>query len=121
MALLLGELATKPLDENGLRNHMDVKKHHHGDQTKYHVDHLDLQDSFPASTHCRETKSDNCEDEEENNKNAVTPDPPIALFNFLKFTRQLFISGLYRSYDGMNGGIIHWVEVRGKTPPIQLS
>src|SRR6267378_1984012 len=42
MALLLGELAAKPLDENCLRNRIDVKKHHQDDQTKNNVSHLDI-------------------------------------------------------------------------------
>src|SRR6266852_1592971 len=97
MALFLGELAAQPLDENCLRNHMDVKKHDQGDQTKNNIDHLDLEDGVRAATHCRDTKSDDCEGEKENNTNRVTPDPPIALFNFLTFARQILISGLYGS------------------------
>ncbi len=40
MALLLGELAAKPLDENCLRNRIDVKEHHQDDQTKNNVSYL---------------------------------------------------------------------------------
>ena len=118
MALLLGELAAKPLDENCLRNRIDVKKHDQGDQTKNNIDDADLEDGLRTAPHCRKTKSDNGKSEEKNNKNRVTPHPPIALLNFLKFARQLLISGLYRSRDRMYAGVRHGVETRGTTRPI---
>src|SRR5260370_10595813 len=77
MALLLGELAAKPSDENGLRNRVDVKEHDQSDQTKNNIDHLDLEDGLRAAAHCRETKSDSCKDDEKNDKNADRPQPPI--------------------------------------------
>src|SRR5260370_9639771 len=107
MALLLGELATKPLDENCLRNRIDVKKHDQSNQTKHNIGHLDLEDGLRAAPHCRETKNDHCKSEDNNDKNRLTPHPPIALLNFLKFPRQLFISGLYRSRDRVCTGVTH--------------
>jgi len=118
MALLLGELATKPLDENCLRNRIDVKQHDQSNQTKHNIGDADLEDGLRAAPHCRETKSDNCKGQEKNDKNRVTPHPPIALRNFLKFARQILISSLYRSRDRMYAGVRHAVEVRGTTRPI---
>src|SRR5713101_8146683 len=114
MALFLGELAAKPLDKNCLRNHVGVKKHNQGDQTKNNIDHVDLEDGLRAATHCRKTKSDDCKGEEKNNKNRVTPDPPVALLKFLIFSRQVLSAGLYRSSDGTDGRRCHGAEVRGK-------
>src|SRR5260370_32267390 len=71
MALLLGELAAKPSDENGLRNRVDVKEHDQSDQTKNNIDQLGLEDGLRAAAHCREKKSDSCKDEEKNDKNAA--------------------------------------------------
>src|SRR4029077_3453415 len=65
--------------------------------------------------YCWETKSDNYKGEENNNKNRVTPHPPIALLNFLKFARQLLISRSFRGCVGMCGGSSHAVEMRGNT------
>ena len=118
MALFFGELASKPLDKNGLRNHMDVKKDDQRDETKNNIDHVDAEDGLGAATGCRETKSDDSEGQEENNKNRVAPDPPIALLNSPKFARQFLVSGLYRSCDGVNAGVTHGVEGGVRLPQL---
>src|SRR5258708_38144093 len=105
MALLLGELAAKPFDENCLRNRIDVKKHDQSDQTKNNIDDADLEDGLRAEPHRRETKSDNGKGEENTHKNRGTPHPPISLLNLLKFARQFLTSPLYRSSDSINAGV----------------
>src|SRR5260370_24668342 len=119
MALLLGELAAKPLDENGLGNRIGVKKHDQSDQTKYNINDVDPKNGFRAAPHCGESEDDNCNNQEEGDKNRVAPDPPIALLNFLKRARQLLLSRLYRSGNGMNGRSTHGLEVRDESSPTQ--
>src|SRR5260370_23769258 len=117
MALLLRKLAAKPLDENCLRDRMDVKKHDQSDQAKNNIYHLDLEDRAGAAPYCWEAKSGEGKDEENSDKNRVTPDPPIALLNLLKFARELLVSVLHRSRDRRYAGGNHGVEVRGSIPP----
>src|SRR3979490_1395097 len=107
MALFLRELTAKPLDKNRLRNGIDIKEHDQSDQTKNDVDLGDLEDGLRTSAHFRETPSDNCKSEEKSDKDRVTPDPPIALLNFLEFARQGLVSCLYRRRDGVCAGVTH--------------
>src|ERR1700674_4119407 len=111
MALFLGEMTAKSLDENCLRNYADVKKHEQSDQTKTNIPHVDLKEGPGAATHCGEAKGDNYKGEEKGYKNRVPPDPPIALLNFPNLARQTLISLLYRRFDGMNGRGTHGAEV----------
>src|SRR5260370_13456944 len=69
MALLLGELAAKPSDENGLRNRVDVKEHDQSDQTKNNIDHLDLEDVLPSAPHSRDTQTNTCKTKDNNATN----------------------------------------------------
>ena len=84
MALFLRELAPKPLDENFLRDRVDVKNYDQSNQTKNSFDHFDLENGVRSLTHCGESERDDCKTEEEYDKDRVTPDPPIALFNLPK-------------------------------------
>src|SRR5260370_8995110 len=121
MALLLGELATKPLDENCLRNRIDVKKHDQSNQTKHNIGHLDLEDGLRAAPHCRETKNDHCKGEEKNDKNRVTPHPPLPLLNFLKFAPQLLISVISRTRNTIRTGVTTVLALGGNSPPLPRS
>jgi hypothetical protein len=116
MALLLGKLAAKPFDENGLRDRVDVKKHDQSDQAKNNIYHLDLEDGAGAAPYCWQAKSGEGKDEENSDKNRVTPDPPIAPLYLLKFACELLVSGLHGSRDRGYAGGNHGVEVRGSIP-----
>ena len=117
MALLLGKLAAKPFDENCLRDRKDVKKHNQSDQAKNNIYRLDTEDHAGAAPNCWQAKSDEGKNDENSDKNRVTPDPPIALLNLPKFARELLVSGLHRSRDRRYAGGNHEVEVRGSIHP----
>src|SRR5882757_9537492 len=107
MALFLGKLAAKPLDENCLRDHIGIKEDDESDQAKNNVSHVDLEKSLSAKTHRWNAIGDDGEDEEKGDKNRVPPDPPFVVINSLKLARQVFVSGLYRRRDRMNGRGTH--------------
>src|SRR5712691_8332490 len=67
-----------------------------------------------------QSQRDDCKSQEENDKDRVDPDPPIALFNSLKFLCELLVSRIHGSLNVMGLRGNHGVEV-GATFPIQSS
>jgi len=68
MTLFLGELTAKPLDENLLRDRIDIKNDHQSNQTKNSFDHLDLENGVRSLAHCGESKRDDRKGEKEMTK-----------------------------------------------------
>src|SRR4029077_3191399 len=68
MTLFLGELTAKPLDENLLRDRIDIKNDDQSNQTKNSFDHLDLENGVRSLAHCGESERSHSKGEEENDK-----------------------------------------------------
>src|SRR5437773_1708447 len=67
-----------------------------------------------------QSQGDDCKSQEENDKDRVDPDPPIALLNSLKFSCEVLGSRIHGSLNVMGLRGNHGVEV-GATFPIQSS
>src|SRR5712664_1060537 len=109
MALFLGELTAKALDENLLRDRIDVKDYDQTNQSKDNFDHLDPEDGIRSLTHRGESERYDCKDEKENDKDRIAPEPPVALFDSEKFVGELLIARLQRRRNGLDVRNTHGV------------
>src|SRR6202040_1777135 len=114
MTLFLGELTAKPLDENLLRDRIDIKNDDQSNQTKNSFDHLDLENGVRSLAHCGESERSHSKGEEENDKDGIAPDPPVALLDSAKFVCELLIARLWRRRDRLDVGVTHGVEREAK-------
>ena len=94
VALFFGELTAKALDENFLRNGVNVENEDQTDKAKNGFGQFDIEDGFGALANGGESEDDNGEGKKKNDENGIAPDTPIVLLDLARFEDEVVLRDL---------------------------
>ena len=107
VTLFFSELAAQTLDEDFLRNGVDIENKDETDQAEDGFGEFDIENGFGALAHGGESEDDDGKGEKKNDENRIAPDAPIVFFDLAKLAGEVLLAGARSRRLGLGVGHTH--------------